>query len=246
MNAGLVLRGCLWGMGVWGMLLAGPASAANEAETADLLIKFVQSGRQVVSEQQDLINDAAKGDKGFTADVFAEKAIVKFREKTEIDLSRPTTVPASQQKLLTALLDSGKEVVAEAQMIINRPGIGFKGFIPAVWGRKTGEKFGQKTGIRLKLTAMDYRYPGNKPDEFELEVLRLFSDPSYPKGKDYSRTVTAAGKPALRVMAPEYATAKCLKCHGDPKGERDITGNKKEGIKEGGLAGAISIVLPVQ
>ena len=40
----------------------------------------------------------------------------------------------------------------EAQPVINRPGIGFKGFIPAVFARKTGENFYKKTGVKLKLT----------------------------------------------------------------------------------------------
>lgn len=235
----------IFGVSLWvGVLLSvGLARAANEAEVAELLVKLLQAGRSVISSQQELINDPSKGNKGFTPDYLAEKIIEKYKETTKIDLSRPANIP--QAKLLLALLESGKEVVAEAQPIINKQGVGFKGLIPAVWGRKTGERFTQKTGIKLKLTAVDYRFPGNKPDEFESEVLRLFSDPNYPKNKEYSRMVMVNGQPAFRMMAPEYAGATCLKCHGDPRGERDITGNKKEGLKEGGLAGAISLIIPV-
>lgn len=241
------LQVAAFGMGgsvlAWMLVVGSPAYAVNEAETAELLVKLVQAGRVVVTENQELINDASKGNKGFTAEYFEERTLAKFKEKTAIDLK---TESSARGKLLLALLESGKEVVAEAQLIINRPGIGFKGFIPAVWGRKAGEKFGQKTGIRLKLTNADYRFPGNKPDEFEAEVLRLFADPNYPKGKEYTRVTVVNGKPALRMMAPEYAGPKCLGCHGEPKGERDITGNKKEGWKEGGLAGAISLIIPVK
>ena len=35
----------------------------------------------------------------------------------------------------------------------------------------------------------------------------------------------------------------CLNCHGDPKGELDITGGKKEGGQLGELGGAISVVI---
>jgi len=235
-----------FGSGILASVLAmgSPVHAANEAETGELLVKLVQAGRVVVSENQELINDASKGNKGFTPQAFEGKQIAKFKEKTNIDLSKPDG--SSQTKLLLSLLEAGKEVVEESQFKINKQGIGFKGFIPAVWGRLAGEKFGQKTGIRLKLTNMDYRYPGNKPDEFEAEVLKLFADASYPKGKEYTRMTVVNGKPALRLMAPEYAGAKCLGCHGEPVGERDITGNKKEGWKEGGLAGAISLVIPVK
>ncbi|HEX9742263.1 MAG TPA: DUF3365 domain-containing protein [Nitrospiraceae bacterium] len=237
-----------WGIGVgilgWVLVLGSHAYAANEAETADYLIKLVKAGRVVVSENQALINDATKGDKGFTPAVFAQKTAQKFLAGTKIDLTKP---PNSElTRLLHALLESGKEVVADAQIVINKQGLGFKGFLPAVWNRKTGEIFQEKTGIRLKLTNEDYRNPKNKPDEFETEVLKLFADPNYPKGKEYSRMTPVGGKMALRFMSPEYASKACLSCHGEPKGERDITGGKKEGWKDGGLAGAISLIIPVR
>ena len=37
----------------------------------------------------------------------------------------------------------------------------------------------------------------------------------------------------------------CLPCHGDPAGEKDITGYAKEGMAEGDVAGAVSIVMPM-
>lgn len=234
------LLGLLMGL----LVLAGPACAADEVETAEILVKLVKTGRIVVSDNQALINDATKGDKGFTADVFKQKTAQKFFEATKIDLRKPQG--GQQGRLLQALLEAGAEVVDDAQLIINKPGVGFKGFLPAVWNRRTGEKFQQKTGIHLKLTNADYRNPNNKPDDFETEVLNLFADASYPKGKEYTRTTVVGGKPVLRYMSPEYASKACLSCHGEPKGERDITGGKKEGWKEGGLAGAISLIIPVK
>ena len=244
MSVRVVARGIGGGVLAWMLVLGNPVHAANEAEMGELLVKLVQAGRGVVAESQELINDASKGDKGFTPKVFEGKQIAKFKEKTNIDLSKPDG--SSQTRQLLALLEAGREVVEDNQFKINKQGIGFKGFIPAVWGRLTGEKFGQKTGVKLKLTNMDYRFPGNKPDEFEAEVLKLFADASYPKGKEYTRMTVVNGKPALRMMAPEYVGKGCLGCHGEPAGERDITGNKKEGWKEGGLAGAISLIIPVK
>ncbi|HEY6973813.1 MAG TPA: DUF3365 domain-containing protein [Nitrospiraceae bacterium] len=220
------------------------ATAGDEAETAELLITLLKAGRGVVSENQGLINDASKAHKGFTDDAFAQQALEKFKAKTKIDLAKAGNLP--QGPMLKALLDSEKEVVAEAQMVINKQGIGFKGFVPAVFARKTGERFYQKTGVKLRLTGLDYRNPNNKPDDFEQEVLRMFADPRHPKGQQYVKTTMLAGKPVLRVMDPEYAGPTCLSCHGSPKGERDITGMKKEGWKEGDLAGAISLTLPIK
>lgn len=221
------------------------ALAGNETETAELLLKLMQAGRSVVAAHQDMINDAKKAEKGFTADVFADRVIQRYKQDTNIDLRNPGVAPGTA-RLLWSLLDSGKEVVTEFQPVINKPGIGFKGFIPAKWGRMAAEKFSQRSGVKLKLTSMNYRWPGNRPDDFEMEILRLFQDPGYPKGKQYARTMTVDGRPAMRVMAPEYVKPACLQCHGEPRGEKDITGMKKEGYKDGDLAGAISLTIPVR
>lgn len=234
------------GAGLCAMVLgmSSHARAGDEAETADLLIALLKAGRAVVSEHQALINDASKANKGFTDEFVAHEVIEKFKTKTRIDLSRPNNVP--QTALLLTLLESEREVVLESQPVINKQGVAFKGFIPAAFARKTGEKFFKKTGIKVKLTGTDYRFPGNKPDDFESEVLRMFADSRHPKGQQYAKATVVGGKPVMRVMDPEYAGATCLTCHGGPKGERDITGMKKEGWKEGELAGAISIVLPMK
>jgi len=225
-------------------LCAGSAWAANEAEVAEHLIELVKIGRGVVSEQMANINDSSKADKGFTGDYMSAQVIDRFKKRTKIDLRIPNVVP--QASLYLALVEAEKEVINEAQPIINKQGIAFKGFIPAVFARRAGEQFYKKSGVRMKLTGSDYRNPSNKPDDFEAEVLRMFGDPRHPKGQTYVRNTMVDGRPVLRMMDPEYAGATCLSCHGAPKGERDVSGHKKEGWKEGELAGAISVVLPLK
>jgi hypothetical protein len=221
------------------------ARAAGEAEAvAEHLIELVNIGRVVVLEHQDTINDAAKAEKGFTADFVADQVMERFKKKTKIDLRVPNVVP--QANFYLALVEAEREVVDEAQPVINRQGVGFKGFLHAVFARRVGEHFYRKSGVRMKLTGVNYRNPNNKPDDFEEEVLRMFSDPRHPKGQSYVRNTVFDGRPVLRVIDPEYAAASCLSCHGAPRGERDITGMKKEGWKEGDLAGAISLVLPLK
>jgi hypothetical protein len=124
--------------------------------------------------------------------------------------------------------------------------MGFKGFIPAVFVRKAAENFTAKTGIAVKFTAIEYRNVRNAPDEFEQKVFERFTAPHYPKGKPYQEIVTLNGKKVFRIMFPEYAAKSCLACHGEPRGEKDITGGKKEGQKEGELAGALSLTFPVK
>ena len=233
------------GMTTISMAWSTPARAANEAEeVAGHLIELVKIGSGVVSEHQATINDAAKSEKGFTADFVADQVMERFKKQTKIDLRIPNVVPQANYYL--ALIEVERDVVEEAQPVINRQGVGFKGFLHAVFARRVGEHYYKKTGVRMRLTGINYRSLNNKPDDFEQEVLRMFNDPRHPKGQAYVRNTTIDGRSVLRMIDPEYAAASCLSCHGEPKGERDITGIKKEGWKEGDLAGAVSLVLPLR
>jgi hypothetical protein len=46
-------------------------------------------------------------------------------------------------------------------------------------------------------------------------------------------------------MVPLFIEKSCLPCHGEPAGEKDITGKVKEGYKLGELRGDISVTVPV-
>ncbi len=222
-----------------------PTRAANEAEeVAEHLIDLVKIGRVVVSEHQDAINDVEKAEKGFTGEFMADQVVERFKKKTKIDLRIPNVVPHANFYLL--LVETEREVIDEAQPVINKQGVGFKGFSHAVFARRVGERFYMKTGVRMKLTGFSGRALNSKPDDFEQEVLRMFSDSRHPKGQRYARNTLVDGRPVLRVLDPEYVTDSCLSCHGSLKGERDIMGIKKEGWKEGAFAGAISVVLPLK
>lgn len=233
-------------IGLWAAIMTSPTYAKTgvETETAELLIALLKAGRSIVSERQDLINDAKKGHKGFTDEQMGRELMERFKADTHIDLSQSNNLP--NRDLLLAMVQAEREVVFDAQPVINKLGIGYKGFGPSLFARKAGQKYFAKTGITVKLTGMEYRFPGNQPDDFEAEVLRMFADPRHPKGQQYAKATIVNGKPAVRVMNPDYADASCLACHGSPKGAWDVTGMTKEGWKEGALAGAISVVIPLR
>jgi hypothetical protein len=233
------------GMAVTTLVWNVPARAAGiEVEVAEHLIKLVKIGRVIVSEQMETINDASKAEKGFTGNHMAGQILERFKKVTKLDLRIPNVVP--QANLYLSLVQAEKDVVDEVQPVINRAGIAFKGFIPAVFAKRVGDQFYEKSGIRLKLTAIDYRNTNNKPDDFEAEVLRMFSDSRHPKGQPYVRSTMVDGQPVLRMMDPEYVGQTCLACHGVPRGALTVGGMKKDGWKDGDLAGAISIVLPLK
>ncbi|MBI5682305.1 MAG: DUF3365 domain-containing protein [Deltaproteobacteria bacterium] len=221
------------------------AFAGSEDDIARKLAIALVSGRAIVAQSQDLINDPAKGDKGLTPEVFFDKVVADYKNRTGVDLK--AIKPDSElNKLLLAYVESMKEVLADAQELINKEGMAFKGFIPAVYGKKVGDKFTSKTGIRLKQTSDKYRNTANKPDEYEANLIAKFKEPGYKKGEGHGEAVDIGGRKFYRYMLPLYIEKPCLKCHGDPAGEKDIAGRIKEGYKEGDVRGGISVIIPVK
>lgn len=230
--------------------LAAPVQAAEDEAanraTGEKLADMLRAVRSVVSSSQPLINDPDKGDKGFTSDVVIERT-----ERIYADVrGAPPLEDATEEEahLIAAQIDAIRTVVDEHQDEINAPGVGFKGFIPAVFGRLINERFRETSGeeARIRVTAPPeiVRNRKARPDAWELEVISTrLSSPDWPKGEPYTETVEVEGRPAFRMLLPEYYRESCLTCHGGPEGEMDVTGYPKEGGEVGDLAGAISIVI---
>jgi len=217
--------------------------ADSAVETARLLAILLDSGRVVVGINQPLINDKTKGDKGFTPDAFEEQVRKQFQKRTGMTVEN---VPADAKPLIAGLISAARETVNEYQPIINMQGKGFKHFTPAHFGSETAARFSKRTGVTLKQTTTDnlLRNQDNKADDFELNVLNQFASPEYPRTSE--AIVSAADDHWVRVMLPLFYGKNCLDCHGGPKGERDISGYRKDGAKEGDLGGAISVKMPVR
>ncbi len=220
---------------------------AEAVETGRLLAILLDSGRVTIAGIQALINDETKGDKGFTPEVFEERVIEKFKERSGVDLAKIKTekVPEQARKLLPILVESCKKVVATYQPILNKQGLAYKNFIPATFGTQCAAIFSARSGAYLKQTTADnvLRNPKNKADDFEAAILKKFADPSYPRQGEKVISEAMDGGKTTRVMLPLFHVKGCLPCHGDPKGERDISGYLREGAQLGELAGAISVKL---
>jgi general secretion pathway protein A len=235
-------------LAVPGKVETGPAfETVLELETtARLLALLLVSGRTVINDNQDLIDNPEKGNKGFSPEVFERQLAEAFRVRSGIDLRElnAARLPPRAKKLLAVMVSVSKQVVADAQPQINRPGVGFKGFIPAVYGARVAGRFTETTGVKLKQTALIPRNQSNAPDPFEKAGLLAFADTSHPRDKVISEVT--AGSQVLRLMLPLYATRRCLDCHGEPKGQPDRTGHPREGLQLGQNAGAISVTIPIQ
>jgi hypothetical protein len=236
------------------MLIAGlvPLSAAaapaadEDAAIAESLAQMLRAARTVISDSQARIDDANVGDKGLGGRVVLDLAIQKYKATTSVD---PMSIdPKSRQgTLLQTLMDAIVEVMDENQSQINAMGTGFKGFIPAVFARLVDEAFARraKGEAEIKVTAPANLVRNRKAraDAWEAEVMSTkLLQADWPRGQPFSAMVQE-GRPAFRIMVPEYYAESCLSCHGTPKGEMDKTGYPKEGGKEGDLGAVISITL---
>ncbi|HEX9050324.1 MAG TPA: DUF3365 domain-containing protein [Anaeromyxobacter sp.] len=223
--------------------VSGYAADKPSEKVARNLAALLVAGRAVVAQNQPLINDASKGDKGFTADAFGAAVSAELKAKGGIDLA--ALGATRDDRLLKALFAAERETVADAQRTINLAGMGFKGFTPAVFGLHAAEKFGKATGLSLKQTSDKYRNPVNQPDAFEKGVLAKFAAAGWTRGQGYAEVVDRGGKKVLRYLQPLYIAKPCLACHGEPKGELDVAGRAKEGYREGDLRGAVSVIVPI-
>jgi Protein of unknown function (DUF3365) len=223
------------------------APSDDDALIAKSLADMLRAGRTVISTNQSRINDPTLGDKGLSGQAVLQQARKIYQTTTGAD---PVSIdPASRHgKLLHAEMDAIVAVMDSHQTIINTPGQGFKGFIPAVFGRLVSEEFEKRAdgAALMKVTAPEYlvRNLKARPSTWENDVIKTkLLSPDWPRGKPYDTVVDTNGRQAFRMMMPEYYAASCLSCHGSPKGDTDITGYPKEGAKEGDLGSVISLTI---
>jgi hypothetical protein len=223
------------------------SSNQEDSAIAQSLAEMLRDARTIISNNQPRINDPELGDKGLGGKVVLADAVKLYQDHTKVD---PQTIDANsrQGRLLRAMMESIVEVMDANQSDINAKGIGFKAFIPAVFGRLVSEAFARHAAgeAEIKVTAPPELVRNRKarPDDFEANIIKTkLLDTGWPRGQPYSAMAQAKGRPAYRVMVPEYYAQSCLSCHGLPKGAMDITGYPKEGAAEGDLGGVISITL---
>ena len=227
-----------------------PMERMELSETARLLAVLLDSGRVVVGRAQPAINNPRLEDKGFTASAFEAQLRREFQARTRHDLHHlaGAPMPESAKPLLLRLSFFMQKAVHDVQPDINKKGIGFKGFIPATFGTQVARSFSKDTGLKLRQIGppgKEPRNPGNKPDDEE-ELLLYAVQKNHPRVGDHIVEQQLTDHRGVRVMLPLFYSRQCLACHGNPKGEVDISGYEKEGFKEGDLGGAISIVLTAQ
>jgi len=221
--------------------------AANDLAIADSLAAMLRAGRAVISNSAAHINDPTVGDKGLDGQSVLAQAVVLDRQATGVDplTIDPTTRPG---RLLRDEMDAIVEVMDTNAASINTKGIGFKGFIPAVFGRLVSEAFSRRAAgeAEMKVTAPPNLVRNRRalPDPWESAAIAdHFTAKDWPKGEPFAAVVEQGNHPVSRIAVPEYYSQSCLSCHGAPRGSTDITGYPREGAALGDLGGVISFKL---
>jgi archaellum component FlaG (FlaF/FlaG flagellin family) len=219
----------------------------QDQDIANKLAAMLRAGRAVISNNANLINDPAVGDKGLDGRGVLAQVVTIYHANTGGDPLAGD--PGSREnRLLRAEMDAIVEVMDANAASINAKGVGFKGFIPAVFSRLVGEAFSRRAGgeAELKVTAPPnlVRNRRARPDAWEAEtIVTHFQSPDWKKGEPFAAVVKDGDRPIYRIAVPEYYSQSCLSCHGTPRGATDITGYPKEGAALGDLGGVISIKL---
>ena len=138
----------------------------------------------------------------------------------------------------------------------------FKGVYCSVAGKNIAQRFSlQSDGYVIRYVREDPRSGGDEPDAFEAAALASFASNG---DTEYYDVVSAADAPSaayggvggaggetsssnrvFRYVSVLETKPGCLSCHGTPAGEKDVTGYLKEGFAVGDIAGATSIVIPL-
>ena len=218
-----MMHGCFAAAVSITLLVTGNSTSwgANaDEEIALSLATMLRSARAVISAKQKHINDPKIGDKGLSADAVVATAKSNYKKATNSDAD---AIDASSLhgKLMQALVTAIRAVMDDAQENINREGVGLKGFLPAVFARLATQKFRAEvdTVASLKLTAPKkyFRNRANRPDKWEHKVIeKTFKSSDHPTNRPVSELTEHKGRPAFRLILPEYYKESCLACHGDP------------------------------
>lgn len=101
---------------------------------------------------------------------------------------------------------------------------------PAYMTREIHELAGNQYGTRGHITSLDPLCPNKKPDQWEKDALRAFSNGT----KEVVSLRFVEGEEYLRLMRPMIGEKLCLKCYAD-----------QEGSKEKDMCGGMSVSIPM-
>lgn len=107
--------------------------------------------------------------------------------------------------------------------------------VPVIMALNVAASKAQEAGYIFRVPKIDPRNSKNTPDSLEKGILDEIS-----RNNLTEKIVIEDNQ--IRYFKPIRLTAECMYCHGDPRGEKDVTGGIKEGWREGEIHGAFEII----
>ena len=161
------------------------------------------------------------------------------RAQMENELREKGEVLAQQMDAVWEFMASNQDRLE--QISYTEDGV-YQGLHCAIVGRSIGLLFTSQSEYTTRFVNFNPRNIADEPDDFETQALNAFID----EGRtEYYETTKYEGREVFRYSAPMRIEENCLDCHGEPKGEIDVTGFAKEGWSIGDVGGAISIIMPL-
>lgn len=152
----------------------------------------------------------------------------------------------SEARTLNAEMQAVWDYIDESQNAINYNSDGsydFKGIYCSIAGKGIAQKFTRKSeGYVIRYVRENPRSGTDEPDAFEQQALERFAEQGATEQYGFS---SFNGELTFRYVSVITARQNCLVCHGEPAGMPDETGFLKEGMQTGDIAGASSIVIPL-
>ena len=118
----------------------------------------------------------------------------------------------------------------------------FKNVYCSVAGKSIALRFTKNSDYTIRYARERPRSGTDEPDEFESRALQSFGE---NRETEYYELTEFEGEAAFRYASALTIKDNCLQCHGEPTGSYDETGFIKEGMQLGDLAGATSIIIPL-
>lgn len=150
-----------------------------------------------------------------------------------------------QSRMLVTEMDAVWDFVSINQRTINYTSDGeydFKSLHCAIAGKAVAVLFSRNSDYLIRFTNLNPRNIYNEPDEYERTALEgFYENPTADETYGYA---TFEGERVFRYVRSMKYVESCMECHGAPVGEPDPTGYPKEGAAVGGVAGAVSVVVP--
>lgn len=119
----------------------------------------------------------------------------------------------------------------------------FKNIYCAIAGKSVAAIFMRDTDYVVKYVSLEPRQINSRADAYETAAMEGFL--ASDVDEEVFEITAYDEREVFRYISPIYIEDSCLDCHGEPAGEIDVTGFPKEGMKTGDLAGAISIIMPI-